>query len=88
MNFSMTRLTEEAYRGQMQVAKTDDPGDLARIVVDKSHHWVARDDAANKLLEMWKESQQGVTLNHLVCVRDHTSEPYKSQARTIIGNRR
>lgn len=57
--------------------------DLTYLVVS---HPIARNKAAEKLLEIWEKGPQryGVTLDHLSYVGDHADEPYKSQANKII----
>lgn len=74
----------KVFEAQELVRRTNDPDDLASIVTEDQHHWVARNDAAEKLIEMFLAGDMRCDLNHLAIVGDHADEPHKSEANSII----
>ena len=75
------------FDAQQLVKDITDAEDLADIVINDDHHWAARNDAAEKLITMWKDDRRGgVDALHLSIVAEHAEEPYRSKAQVLYSD--
>lgn len=75
----------DAFSALEVVERAINADDLTDMVIEDQFPWEGRTAAAKKLLEMWREGLVGgITIDHIACVRDHSVDPYKSEANQII----
>lgn len=80
-------LTKEdlgVFEAQQLVKGMDRVGDLVDVVINEKYHWAARNDAAQKLIDMYLDGNMSVDRGHLAHVGRHADDPYKTQANEII----
>lgn len=70
------------------VEDTENPEELTYLFMEDSLHQEARNLAARKLLDRWKQGFTTVTMLQLLCyVGDHAVEPYKTEANEFIRSK-
>lgn len=85
--FSDTEVDHAMVAAQHLVSSINDPDALIDLVTQEEARWAGRNDAAAKLIKMFKDGDTRCTLDHLAYVGDHADEPYKSEANELIRSR-
>lgn len=82
-----TEVDHDMVAAQYLVSSMNNPDDLADLVTQEEAHWAGRNDAAAKLIKMFKDGDTRCTLDHIAHVGDKADEPYKSEANELIRQR-